>query len=236
MTQMQLPELCQTLARRFASNPHRHEGLAWPDIEARIIASPIAQAALAAMETTGGEPDVIGQDASNGVYLYCDCAAESPSARRSLCYDAQALNARKEHKPEGSALGTAAAMGIELLTEDQYRQLQALGNSISRPPAGSPLPRNCVHWEAHCSRIVDTGASSSITTAHSPITRRAASAACCACSIAGRLRFTGDQPSTLNAVLSERTMRCRSRSSRASARIAPHGAGAVRRRAGRRIP
>ena len=127
MTQPQLPELCQTLSRRFAAHPHRHQGLAWPDIEARITASPAAQAALAAMEATGGEPDVIGQDASTGAYLFCDCSAESPSGRRSLCYDAQALHARKENKPEGSALAAAAAMGIALLTEDQYRQLQALG-------------------------------------------------------------------------------------------------------------
>ncbi len=119
--------LLHTLQQRFEQHPQRHPGLDWASVLARLQASPAALAALAAMEASGGEPDVIGQDAASGTYRFCDCAAESPSGRRSLCFDDEALAARKEHKPEGSAVQTAAAMGIELLDEAQYRALQELG-------------------------------------------------------------------------------------------------------------
>jgi hypothetical protein len=119
--------LLKTLQTRFARHPERHAGVSWADVEARVTANAAALKSLAAMEETGGEPDVIGQDPTTGEYLFCDCAAESPAGRRSVCYDQAALDARKENKPAGSAVGMAAQMGITLLTETQYRQLQELG-------------------------------------------------------------------------------------------------------------
>lgn len=118
-------QLIATLQDRFEANMQRHAAIAWPDVLARLDASPKKLESLAQMEATGGEPDVIGID--GGAYLFCDCAAESPAGRRSLCYDADALAARKENKPKGSAAELAAEMGIELLTEEMYRSLQALG-------------------------------------------------------------------------------------------------------------
>ncbi|MFZ5544221.1 MAG: DUF4256 domain-containing protein [Pseudomonadota bacterium] len=120
-------ELLQALQARFEKNTHRHEGVAWADVQARLVDHASALKSLREMEATGGEPDVIGHDRKTGQYTFCDCAAESPSGRRSLCYDEEALQSRKEHKPQGSAVGMAAAMGIELLTEEQYRELQKLG-------------------------------------------------------------------------------------------------------------
>lgn len=119
--------LLQTLQARFDSNMQRHAGLAWADVQARLAGQSAALAALQAMEASGGEPDVIGLDAGSGRYQFCDCAAESPAGRRSLCYDRAALDARKENKPQDSAQGLAQAMGIALLTEAQYRALQQLG-------------------------------------------------------------------------------------------------------------
>jgi hypothetical protein len=120
-------ELLKTLAARFAKHPERHRGIAWADAAARIAASPGKLRSLREMEKTGGEPDVIGQDKKTGEFIFCDCAAESPSGRRSLCYDAAALQERKENKPSGSAVVMAAAMGVALLNEAEYRQLQTLG-------------------------------------------------------------------------------------------------------------
>lgn len=119
--------LLQTLQARFEKNLQRHPGLAWADVLARLDGNTAALDSLKAMELTGGEPDVVGLDAASGRYSFCDCAAESPSGRRSLCYDRAALDARKENKPPGSAVETAQAMGIALLTEAQYRALQQLG-------------------------------------------------------------------------------------------------------------
>jgi hypothetical protein len=127
MTTPERQELFRTLERRFAKHMQRHEDIAWNDVRARLDGDAGAMKALHRMEATGGEPDVTGRDAATGVITFCDCAAESPSARRSLCYDAEALAARKENKPEGSAVETAAKMGVELLTEDEYRALQRLG-------------------------------------------------------------------------------------------------------------
>lgn len=120
-------QLLQSLEDRFGRHPGRHKGHTWAQVLARLVKNPAALESLYQMEASGGEPDVIGHDKASGVYTFCDCSAESPSGRRSLCYDAQALDARKENKPQGSALGMAAAMGIELLTEEDYRQLQRLG-------------------------------------------------------------------------------------------------------------
>lgn len=128
--------LLHTLQARFERHGERHPGLAWAEVRARLDASPAALAALAAMERSGGEPDVLlagGFDNSPGAgFGFCDCAAESPAGRRSLCYDLQALDARKENKPLGSAVESAAAMGIELLTPQQYRSLQELGEFDSK--------------------------------------------------------------------------------------------------------
>lgn len=121
-------DLLDTLKARFEKNPHRHAGLAWTKIEAKLQADPEKLWSLSEMEKTGGEPDVVGQDAKSGSYLFFDCAPESPKGRTSLCYDRAALDSRKEHKPKGSAMELAAAMGVEVLTEEQYAQLQQLGN------------------------------------------------------------------------------------------------------------
>ena len=120
-------DLLRLLKRRFEKHMQRHEGIVWADVQARLEGKLAALKSLRRMEDTGGEPDVIGQDPSTGLLTFCDCCAESPSGRRSLCYDRQALDARKEQKPQGSALDMAAAMGIELLSEEQYRTLQRLG-------------------------------------------------------------------------------------------------------------
>jgi hypothetical protein len=121
-------KLVETLQTRFESNMPRHKGVAWVKVAARLEAHPEKLASLHEMESTGGEPDVVGHDKKTGEFLFCDCAPESPSGRRSLCYDDTALKSRKEHKPKGSAVAIAAAMGIELLTEQQYLELQQLGD------------------------------------------------------------------------------------------------------------
>lgn len=118
--------LLGTLQQRFEENGHRHAGVAWSDVQARLEAQPDKLKALIGMERTGGEPDVIGRDAATGAIIFCDCAPESPGGRRSLCFDDAALASRKQNKPGGSAMGMAARLGIEMLTEAQYRALQAL--------------------------------------------------------------------------------------------------------------
>ncbi len=123
----QREELLRILEIRFEKNMNRHHGLDWAAIRAKLEANPAKLASLYAMESTGGEPDVVGHDSKTGEYLFYDCSAESPADRRSLCYDGEALEARKEHKPKHSAVGLAVEMGIELLTEEQYRSLQKLG-------------------------------------------------------------------------------------------------------------
>ena len=127
MKTQQRVQLLESLRTRFEVNMNRHKGLAWTKVLARIEENPAAVTTLDAMEGSGGEPDVIGQDRATNQVLFCDCSPESPTGRRSLCYDREALNARKENKPAGSVAETAADMGIELLTEEQYRALQALG-------------------------------------------------------------------------------------------------------------
>jgi hypothetical protein len=120
-------ELLSELKERFEKNPNRHKGLEWAKVQAKLEASPEKLRSLYEMEMTGGEPDVVGFDKKTGEFVFYDCSAESPKGRRSLCYDRAALDARKEHKPANSALDLAMAMGIELLTEAQYRELQKLG-------------------------------------------------------------------------------------------------------------
>lgn len=123
----QRSELLGTLHARFEQWTSRHEGLRWADVLARLEANPGKLWSLKEMERTGGEPDVVGIDENSGEYVFFDCSAESPKGRRSLCYDREALDSRKEHKPKNSAIDMAAAMGVELLTEDEYRALQRLG-------------------------------------------------------------------------------------------------------------
>jgi len=124
----QVQELLGTLKARFEKNIIRHKGIVWPEVQAKLEANPDKLSSLNEMESTGGEPDVVGHDKKSGEYIFYDCSAESPSGRRSLCYDREALDSRKENKPKGSALELAAAIGVELLTEEQYRDLQKLGN------------------------------------------------------------------------------------------------------------
>ena len=119
--------LLGTLKARFEKNVKRHKDLEWAAVQARLAKAPEKLQSLADMERTGGEPDVIGRDAKTGEYVFYDCAAESPAGRRSVCYDAEALEARKENKPKNSAAGMAATMGIDILTEEEYRELQSLG-------------------------------------------------------------------------------------------------------------
>lgn len=120
-------DLLATLKGRFDTHRKRHEGVVWADVHARLEANPKALASLAAMEATGGEPDVIAHEQATDTICFCDCSAESPSGRRSVCYDRAALDSRKEHKPQSSAVQMAEQMGIELLSEEQYRMLQKLG-------------------------------------------------------------------------------------------------------------
>ena len=142
MTSNERDTLLHTLKARFDKHPQRHAGIAWPEVQARLESKPTAMKALNAMEASGGEPDVIGRHRQAQGFVFCDCAAESPAGRRSLCYDRAARESRKEHAPASSALEMAAELGIELLTEAQYRQLQTLGEFdlktsswIATPPA-----------------------------------------------------------------------------------------------------
>jgi hypothetical protein len=121
-------ELLRTLATRFEKNKSRHPDLEWPQIQTKLQANPEKLWSLQEMESTGGEPDVVGYDKNTDEYLFYDCAAESPKGRRSICYDGEARESRKEHKPSNSAVVMAAEMGIALLTEEEYRELQQLGN------------------------------------------------------------------------------------------------------------
>jgi len=127
LTPAQTAELLTELKDRFEKNAKRHRGLKWAEVQAKIEASPEKAWSLAEMERTGGEPDVVGFDKKTGEFIFYDCSAESPKGRRSLCFDRAAWESRKEHKPESDSVTTAAAMGLELLTEDEYRKLQDLG-------------------------------------------------------------------------------------------------------------
>ena len=121
-------ELLSALKARFEKNMNRHKGLEWAKVQAKLETNPQKLRSLNEMETTGGEPDVVGHDKKSGEYIFYDCSAESPKGRRSICYDREALEKRKENKPKDSAMNMAAAMGVELLTEEQYRELQKLGD------------------------------------------------------------------------------------------------------------
>jgi len=135
-------QLLRSLQSRFEKHMHRHIGVAWAAVLVRLETNPTALVSLGQMEGSGGEPDVIGQAESTGQFIYCDCSLESPAGRRSLCYDREALNARKENKPEGSAVEMAFAMGVEILTEEQYRALQQFGEFDTKTSSWIATPRD----------------------------------------------------------------------------------------------
>ena len=136
----QAEELLSILKARFDKNMERHKGLEWAKIQAKLEGNAGKLWSLNEMEMTGGEPDVVGQDAATGEYIFYDCAAESPKGRRSICYDREALDSRKEFKPENSAVDMAEEMGVELLTEQQYRELQQLGKFDQKTSSWLKVP------------------------------------------------------------------------------------------------
>ena len=154
----QREELLRALKARFEKNMNRHKGLEWAQVQAKLEGIAEKLWSLNEMERTGGEPDVVGQDKKTGEYIFYDCSAESPKGRRSLCYDREALESRKEHKPEDSAIDMAAAIGIELLTEEQYRELQKLGNFDSKTSSWVKTPSDIrnLGGALFCDRRYDT--------------------------------------------------------------------------------
>jgi hypothetical protein len=138
----QRKELLTLLKARFEKHTNRHQGLEWAKVQAKLEANSEKLWSLSEMERTGGEPDIVSQDKKTGEYIFCDCSAESPKGRRSLCYDRDALESRKENKPKDNALDVAAAMGIEVLTEEQYRDLQKIGNFDTKTSSWVKTPSN----------------------------------------------------------------------------------------------
>lgn len=138
----QRDELLKTLKTRFEQNMNRHQGLQWAKVQARLETQPDKLWSLSEMEETGGEPDVVGYDKKTGEYVFYDCSAQSPTGRRSICYDDEALASRKEHKPKNSAVGLATAMGVEILTEEQYRELQKLGEFDTKTSSWVKTPED----------------------------------------------------------------------------------------------
>jgi hypothetical protein len=151
-------ELLRTLKARFEKNTNRHKGLEWPKVQAKLEGKTEKLWSLNEMERTGGEPDVVGQDKKTGEYIFYDCSSESPKGRRSVCYDREALESRKEHKPADDAIDMAAAIGIELLTEEQYRELQKLGHFDCKTSSWVKTPADIrkIGGALFCDRRYDT--------------------------------------------------------------------------------
>lgn len=135
-------ELIQTLQARFERNTKRHQGMSWAEVRARLEAKPEKLSSLSQMEATGGEPDVVSQDRKTGEFVFVDCSPQTPEGRVSLCYDRAALDSRKEHKPKHSAIGFAAEMGVELLTEEEYFRLQQLGEFDTKRSSWIKTPQD----------------------------------------------------------------------------------------------
>ena len=154
----QREELLSALKARFAKNMNRHKGLEWTNVQAKLEANADKLWSLSEMERTGGEPDVVGHDKKTGEYIFYDCSAESPKDRRSACYDREALDTRKENKPKNNAIDMAAAMGVELLTEEQYRELQKLGNFDTKTSSwvNTPSAIRKLGGALFCDRRYDT--------------------------------------------------------------------------------
>jgi hypothetical protein len=154
----QREQLLRALQSRFEKNMNRHQGIEWAVIQAKLEDNTEKLWSLNEMERTGGEPDVVGQDKKTGEYILYDCAAESPKGRRSLCYDREALDSRKENKPKGNAADMAAVMGVELLTEEQYRELQKLGHFDAKTSSWVRTPSNIrkLGGALFCDRRFDT--------------------------------------------------------------------------------
>ena len=142
LSTQQRNELLATLKTRFEKNKNRHKGIDWPDVQARLEKNPDKLGSLYEMEQTEGEPDVVGQDKKTGAFLFFDCAAESPKGRRSVCYDGEALASRKENKPKNSAMQLAEEMGISILSEEQYRDLQKLGKFDTKTSSWIKTPED----------------------------------------------------------------------------------------------
>jgi Protein of unknown function (DUF4256) len=159
LSQKQREELLRALKVRFEKNMNRHQGLEWAQVQAKLAANARKLWSLNEMERTGGEPDVVGHDKQTGEHIFYDCSAESPKARRSLCYDREALESRKEHKPKDSAVDMAAAMGIELLTEEQYRELQKPGDFDTKTSSWVKTPSGVreLGGALFCDRRFNTG-------------------------------------------------------------------------------
>ena len=158
LSSKQREDLLKALKSRFEKNMNRHKGLDWPKVQSRLEANPEKLWSLSEMERTGGEPDIVGYDRKTGEYIFYDCAADSPSGRRSLCYDREALDSRKANKPKGNAVEMAAAMGIELLTEEEYRELQQLGDFDTKTSSWVKTPLNVrkLGGAIFCDRRFDT--------------------------------------------------------------------------------
>jgi Protein of unknown function (DUF4256) len=154
----QREELLRVLKGRFEKNMNRHKGLEWAKVQHKLQANTQKLLSLNQMERTGGEPDVVGHDKKTGEYIFSDCSAESPKGRRSVCYDREALESRKEHKPENNAVDMAAAMGVEILTEEQYRDLQTLGDFDTKTSSWVKTPSDIrkLGGALFCDRRYDT--------------------------------------------------------------------------------